>query len=485
MELARKKEPAESSLKDETKSHGLSTLRTEHRTFYDIRQWAAETYPNVSVDFVDYGCSKFACDTSMPTGHPPIPGKFPVSSATVSDVSFLAYNGLQRDNLCAAGAGMELGLDLQDQGFDNGLDYPGPEYQSGPWPFPPASAEDMEFSNSAASYPTVSSDSNADPGLPDWSANPLQNGGIALRTVFPSDSQCLAWSPISAADPSVSSSYSQGNYLAMQSGNVLSPNSGEYCWSTELNGIQDEFYPAFSLGESLQTPASTSGFVQDDAMRTLKPPRSFQRGSISNLDIWNSDEHQAYLGSPCVEPAYTRRSSEGETNTNAREHPLYQVSPKEDGLYHCPFAGKEDCSHKPEKLKCNYEVHDYTGPASSSGSISPPPSANSFAQGQATLAIRKRGPSSPAQVEAPRKTRATTNPKPVAKTGKTAAPAASAKQRQAMQKVWQQQKAAISARMEILDPDDTHALEQIRTDYQALGATAMNIRRQGAPQLAN
>lgn len=267
MELARKKEPAGSSLKDGTKSQGLSTLRTEHRTFYDIRQWAAETDPNVSVDFVDHGCSKFACDTSMPTGHLPIPEKFSVSSATVSDVSFPAYNGLQRNNLSAAGAGMELGLDLQDQAFDNGLDYPGPEYQSGPWPFPPASAEDMEFSNSAASYPTVSSDSNVDPGLPDWSVNPLQNGGIALRTVFPSSSQCLAWSPISAADPSVSSSYSQGSYLAMQSGNGLSPNNGEYCWATELNGIPDEFYPAFSLGESLQAPASTSGFVQDDAMR--------------------------------------------------------------------------------------------------------------------------------------------------------------------------------------------------------------------------
>ncbi|KAI4164425.1 MAG: hypothetical protein LQ342_002072 [Letrouitia transgressa] len=429
MELARKKEPAGSSLKDGTKSQGLSTLRTEHRTFYDIRQWAAETDPNVSVDFVDHGCSKFACDTSMPTGHLPIPEKFSVSSATVSDVSFPAYNGLQRNNLSAAGAGMELGLDLQDQAFDNGLDYPGPEYQSGPWPFPPASAEDMEFSNSAASYPTVSSDSNVDPGLPDWSVNPLQNGGIALRTVFPSSSQCLAWSPISAADPSVSSSYSQGSYLAMQSGNGLSPNNGEYCWATELNGIPDEFYPAFSLGESLQAPASTSGFVQDDAMRhtwgllALKPPIQDARVKVRLIPM-------------------------------------------------------------PENIPCT-RVHDFTGPASSSGSISPPPSVNSFAQGQATLAIRKRGPSSPAQLEAPRKTRATTNPKPVAKTGKTAAPAASAKQRQAMQKVWQQQKAAISARMEILDPDDTHALEQIRTDYLALDAMAMNIRRQGAPQLAN
>ena len=40
-----------------------------------------------------------------------------------------------------------------------------------------------------------------------------------------------------------------------------------------------------------------------------------------------------------------------------RDHPLYQnttIDP--DGLYHCPWEGKDPaCNHKPEKLKCNYE----------------------------------------------------------------------------------------------------------------------------------
>lgn len=40
-----------------------------------------------------------------------------------------------------------------------------------------------------------------------------------------------------------------------------------------------------------------------------------------------------------------------------RDHPLYQkatIGP--DGLYHCPWEGKDlTCSHKPEKLKCNYD----------------------------------------------------------------------------------------------------------------------------------
>ena len=41
-----------------------------------------------------------------------------------------------------------------------------------------------------------------------------------------------------------------------------------------------------------------------------------------------------------------------------RNHPLYKdVKPHADGFYHCPFENdaNEECTHKPEKLKCNYE----------------------------------------------------------------------------------------------------------------------------------
>ncbi|MCJ1469941.1 hypothetical protein MMC07_008585 [Pseudocyphellaria aurata] len=73
---------------------------------------------------------------------------------------------------------------------------------------------------------------------------------------------------------------------------------------------------------------------------------------ISNLEPWPQCEvsGQVYMASTFS----NQRSSEGETTT-AREHPLYHVGPRDDGLYHCPFAGDEDCTNKPEKLKCNYE----------------------------------------------------------------------------------------------------------------------------------
>lgn len=49
-----------------------------------------------------------------------------------------------------------------------------------------------------------------------------------------------------------------------------------------------------------------------------------------------------------------RSSGEGEKST-ARCDLLYQVGPQDDGLYHCPFELKGECTHKAEKLKCNYE----------------------------------------------------------------------------------------------------------------------------------
>ncbi|OCL01060.1 uncharacterized protein K441DRAFT_650634 [Cenococcum geophilum 1.58] len=41
----------------------------------------------------------------------------------------------------------------------------------------------------------------------------------------------------------------------------------------------------------------------------------------------------------------------------ARTHPLYQAQQKEDNLFHCPNEGQSGCTHKPTKLKCNYDKY--------------------------------------------------------------------------------------------------------------------------------
>ena len=75
---------------------------------------------------------------------------------------------------------------------------------------------------------------------------------------------------------------------------------------------------------------------------------------MSNLEPWSQGEiasNPSFITTPFIA---RRRLSEGETTT-AREHRYYQVGPGVDGLYHCPYAATEGCTHKPEKLKCNYE----------------------------------------------------------------------------------------------------------------------------------
>lgn len=54
-----------------------------------------------------------------------------------------------------------------------------------------------------------------------------------------------------------------------------------------------------------------------------------------------------------------------------------------------------------------------------------------------------------------------------------------------MQVAWQQQKAAINARMAALDPSDTLAMQQIHADYAMLNTMAENIRRQETAPMAH
>lgn len=48
-----------------------------------------------------------------------------------------------------------------------------------------------------------------------------------------------------------------------------------------------------------------------------------------------------------------------------RTHPDYSQPPHPDGLYRCPYKAKENCSHKPTKLKCNYEYEPVLLPSAS------------------------------------------------------------------------------------------------------------------------
>lgn len=61
-------------------------------------------------------------------------------------------------------------------------------------------------------------------------------------------------------------------------------------------------------------------------------------------------------------PASPNAHSDNETSSSstdstppARNHPLYNTMPHDDGLYYCPFAETDQCGHEPKQLKCEYE----------------------------------------------------------------------------------------------------------------------------------
>ena len=136
-------------------------------------------------------------------------------------------------------------------------------------------------------------------------------------------------------------------------------------------------------------------------------------------------------------------------------------------------------------------VHDYTGPVSSSSSSSPTPSTASSFHGTATLALRKRRPSSPIlQVDSPKRTKPSTGSKPTTgkatiKAGKPPVASSSQGKRQSMQKMWHEQHTAIKTRLENLDPNDAPASDQIDADFAVLRTIGMNIRLQEAGQVAS
>ncbi|CAK7215583.1 hypothetical protein SCUCBS95973_002524 [Sporothrix curviconia] len=106
-----------------------------------------------------------------------------------------------------------------------------------------------------------------------------------------------------------------------------SPDHGEDTWSLPM---------AASPAESHDSPAS-SPFAVEAASST-----SSTSSSSSSSNTATAATIQQKLS-----------NSEGES---ARDHPLYKSAVcQPDGFYHCPWEGDENCNHKPEKLKCNYD----------------------------------------------------------------------------------------------------------------------------------
>ena len=91
----------------------------------------------------------------------------------------------------------------------------------------------------------------------------------------------------------------------------------------------------------------------------MDPTGDFQGNKDSGMDAWATYPSQAYGNRTYPGPHVSRRNSNDEVplavTLAARSDYRYNLPKQADDMYHCPFEATEECSHKPEKLKCNYE----------------------------------------------------------------------------------------------------------------------------------
>ena len=149
-----------------------------------------------------------------------------------------------------------------------------------------------------------------------------------------------------------------------------SPDRGEDTWSLPLTSS-----PAESHGSPASSPLAIEAAVSSSSSSSNSSKSNSSNNNSNNNNNNNnnntnsssssssSDGSNVSSGSnnndtaTAVAMQQKRSNSEGES---ARDHPLYKKAVcQPDGYYHCPWEGDENCNHKPEKLKCNYEYVYY------------------------------------------------------------------------------------------------------------------------------
>jgi hypothetical protein len=110
--------------------------------------------------------------------------------------------------------------------------------------------------------------------------------------------------------------------------------------------VNMDFFPTY--------PQNGQDFSQDFFMYAHLPANACMIDAASNND--HSTEQVAPESPEATSDGETSRSSIDSANP-PRSHPLYNVGPHDDGLFHCPFAATEDCGHEPKMLKCEYDKY--------------------------------------------------------------------------------------------------------------------------------
>ena len=376
----------QSSIRHETIMPGTTSTKkgSQHIDSYDparISQWAAQSAigPSSMLENDFQGQCNLSCENNLPlsSAMPQIPGHFPVSQPAcldtlASSTSSPSFNHGMMDQDSMAGAHLtrfQVDPELSSiQGLDFPLAYDGQVYQNGlsdidDHPFSPFVPSDF------GTFPAVGADQSMFLGN-DNTENPISSSwGTSCGDIM----HPLDWSSTSGLTPS-SSMQSSHSFLGHQAETPISTHMYDGIFGTTQDGPLENVngvLPPYNLNNATAPQASINyadpeRFVfnlrgitllqSNKGFSTIRPNLNFQRAAIP-LDMWTGHDgaSQSYgLPMACSNFSGSRRSSEGEAK-NARDHAFYKAIPEKDGLYHCPYTVSEKCSHKPDKLKCNYE----------------------------------------------------------------------------------------------------------------------------------
>lgn len=259
-----------------------SMSSSDHRTFFNdpaqVRQWAVNsaTGSDTAVDVPGYGqCSaSYGIDPSMTTVVPRMQGSVSLLRSDVSHMSFHNLThipetngiGINYDTFSPTASGnttspIEPGLGFHPfQDLDSSVGHLEEQYPQEFWQFPATGADDAMFTNPVPPSLLAIGGPNGDSGYRSgWSMTPVQTGDEILSAALPCTSYPTAYSPLSAVDPSVSSSFSQSSFLGPQPNTPISPAFHEATWARDQAGTLEEnaMFPAFTIGDSMQGPISS------------------------------------------------------------------------------------------------------------------------------------------------------------------------------------------------------------------------------------
>ena len=179
--------------------------------------------------------------------------------------------------------------------------------------------------------------------------------------------------PLSAGPKCLASNaqFSKDSYFYNQETIVDSPPA----WGNTSTSLESQASPSTLFGEAAHPPTiSTTTNDTVDFSPNLLSPRYVQEHLFGGYVPYMTDNRVMREPKPRqstfisdVAATFRHHRSAGVferpseplslgIDNNGRDHPLYQnVAPHDDGLYHCPWEGQEECKHQPAKLKCEYE----------------------------------------------------------------------------------------------------------------------------------